>query len=236
MNSPLPGLPLEPPVRTFTLEEYHELYETGILVERGLELINGVVHLKASERLRRFSLDEYHRMLDVGILREGEAIELVDGALRHKMTKGTRHDAVVDAIAELLRPIASGWRVRVQSAISAAEQEPEPDIVIARGPVTRYLDHHPRPHEIALIVEVADTSVNYDRGRRKRAYANVGIVEYWVASIPERVIDVYADPTGATADPDYRIVRRYAVGESVPVMIESREVGVLLVDDALPLA
>src|SRR5207244_2657554 len=160
-------------------------------------------------------------------------IELIDGTLRFMMTKGTAHDSTVDKVARRLARLLPDWQVRVQSAISSTTTEPEPDVVVAVGPEDRYDDHHPRPHEIALLVEVADSSVHADRGTKKRAYANAGIVEYWVVAIPDRTIDVYTDPTGPHGDPAYRQERQYRPDESVPVRVHGREVGRIAVGEVM---
>lgn len=229
------AIPLsEPPIRHLLVEEYQRMYEAGILVEEGLELLNGVIYYKGGRRLRPIGLEDYHRMLEIGILNEGDAIELIDGVMRFKMTKGTRHESTVDKIARRLSRILPDMMVRVQSAVSFLAHEPEPDIVVAVGPEGRYDDHHPRPHEIALIVEVADSSINFDRGLKKAGYANAGVIEYWVVSIPDRVVDVYTDPTGPEARPLYRVMHQSGLDDSIAVRIEGREIGRIEVREIFP--
>src|SRR5262245_50936971 len=113
-----------------------------------------------SDRLYRLTVDQYHRMAEAGVLAEGAPVELLEGLLITKMTKGPPHDVLIhltrDAIADLL---PRDWSLRVQSAITTADSEPEPDLAVVPGPARRYLKAHPRPKEIALVVEVADASL-----------------------------------------------------------------------------
>src|SRR5215217_6477795 len=79
--------------------------------------------------MRRFSVDEYHQLLEIGLLAEDERVELLEGWIVQKMTHNPIHDATVDRLAELLRDrVPRSWRLRIQSAITTADSEPEPDI------------------------------------------------------------------------------------------------------------
>jgi len=88
--------------------------------------------------LRRFSLAEYHRLLDAGVFADDEHVEMLEGLIVAKMIRKPSHDAVVDRVAELLRGILPAARVRVQSAITTGDSEPEPDLAVVRG---RALDY-----------------------------------------------------------------------------------------------
>src|SRR5947208_2789285 len=113
---------------------------------------------------RRFSVEEFHRMIQAGVLDEDEPIELLDGLIVPKMVKNPRHDATVDAAREVIEcRLPPGWRVRVQSAITTADSEPEPDLAVVLGPAARYRNNHPGPRDIALVIEVADSSLARDR-------------------------------------------------------------------------
>src|SRR5262245_53367242 len=105
--------------------------------------------------VRKFSVEEYHRMIQAGILTEDDPVELLEGWVVPKMPHNPPHDGIVDLAREVIRgKLPAGWRVRVQSAITTPDSEPEPGLVVAPGPASRYFDHHPGPSEIALVVEV----------------------------------------------------------------------------------
>src|SRR5262245_478373 len=110
-------------------------------------MLNGILPRLASppsRLMRRFSVREYHSMIDNGILTENDPVELLEGWIVSKMPHDPEHDSSIDKIAEALREILpKSWRIRVQSAITTGDSEPEPDITVARGPADRYDDRHP---------------------------------------------------------------------------------------------
>lgn len=187
-----------------------------------------------SDRLHRLTVDQYHRMIQAGVLVEGAPVELLEGLLITKMTKNPPHDTALDltqnAIADLL---PAGWRVRVQSAITTGDSEPEPDVSVVLGPARRYVKAHPRPKEIALVVEVADASLFEDRGRKARLYARARIPVYWIVNLQESEVEVYTNPKGARSRA-YCQRDDYGIDESVPLIIEGGEVGQIPVRELLP--
>ena len=155
--------------------------------------------------VRKFTVDEYHQMIQAGILTENDSVELIEGWIVPKMPHNPPHDSTIDQARELLQAaLPPGWRIRIQSAITTAESEPEPDIVVAPGPASRYAACHPEPHEIALVAEVADSSLSFDRGDKRLLYARAGIVCYWLINLVHRQVEVYTDPTGPATNPTYR--------------------------------
>src|SRR5438309_548064 len=96
--------------------------------------------------LHRFSVRQYHRMIETGVLGENDRVELIDGYIVDKMTHNPPHDTSVDMTqSEITTRVPKTWRVRVQSAITLAKSEPEPDIAVVRGPARRYAKAHPGP-------------------------------------------------------------------------------------------
>jgi len=87
---------------------------------------------------------------------------------------------------------------------------------------------------LALVVEVADTTLQRDRTSKKRLYARAGVPAYWIANLSEKRFEVYTDPSGPADEPDYRERQDYGPTEAIPVMIEGREVGRLAVQELLP--
>ena len=106
--------------------------------------------------------------------------------------------------------------------------------MIVRGETRDYRDRHPGPEDVALIVEVADSTLERDRGVKRMVYARAGIPVYWIINLLECVLEVYYEPSGVTEGADYGQRRDYGASESVPVMIDGLEVGSVAVRDLVP--
>src|SRR5260221_1963575 len=120
----------------------------------------------------RFTVEQYHRMIDAGILTENDKVQLIEGFILEMTPVGTPHAYSVDAVQEVVsKLLPPGWKVFVQRPITLADSEPEPDVSIVRGTGADYKDHHPRPSEIGLLIEVADSSLALDRTTKARVYA-----------------------------------------------------------------
>src|SRR5713101_2006992 len=149
------------------------------------------------ERLHRLSVDQYHQMIQAGILSEHDRVELLEGWMISKMTHNPPHDGTIQLVEEEVGPrLPPNWRLRIQSAITLATSEPEPDVAVVRGSVRRYLKAHPRPADIGFLMEVSESSIEDDRDRKGIIYARALIPIYWVINIPESQIEVYTDPRG----------------------------------------
>jgi Uma2 family endonuclease len=173
-------------------------------------------------------------MVETGVLSENDRVELLEGWVVAKMTHNPRHDAAVDLARSTIDPLLPpNWRVRVQSAITTRDSEPEPDIAVVSGTARRYVRHHPGPKDIGLLVEVADTSLAEDRTDKARLYARVRIPIYWIVNLLERQIEVYTQPRAGKL-PAYAQRLDYGTEESVPLVIEGREIARIPVKDLLP--
>jgi Uma2 family endonuclease len=185
--------------------------------------------------VRKFTVNEYHRMIQAAILTEEDPVELLEGWIVPKMPRNPLHDCTIQIIHEVLRSHLPGnWQLRIQSAITTTDSEPEPDLVLVPGPITRFRDHHPGPPEIALIIEVADTSLRYDRRKKGRAYAQAGITCYWIVNLIDRQVEVYTNPTGPKARPIFRKHREYDLTDSVPLVINGNQLALIPVRELLP--
>jgi Uma2 family endonuclease len=121
-------------------------------------------------------------------------VELLDGQLIVAEPKGTPHATVVALAADTLRrAFGEGWLVRQQDPIALDDaSEPEPDLAVVPGGPLDYVDDHPaRP---ALVVEVAETSLYYDRAHKGSAYARAGLPDYWIVNLVDWRIEVYRRP------------------------------------------
>lgn len=183
----------------------------------------------------RFSIDQYHAMIRAGILTEDDPVELLEGWLVTKMPKNPHHRVATRLIRQALEGIIpTGWYVDTQEPLTTADSEPEPDVMVVRGETRQYLDRHPGPQDVALVVEVADSTLQRDRLLKKRLYAAAGIPLYWIVNLLDSQIEVYSEPSGPREQPDYRQQQNYGLSDSVPVVIEGHELGHLAVRDLLP--
>ncbi len=182
----------------------------------------------------RFSVEQYHGMIEAGILTEDDRVELLDGLVVEKMTHNPPHDAAVSLVNKaLLRRMPDEWIVRVQSAISLPGSEPEPDVAVVRGPERRYARSHPRPKDIALLVEVADSRVEVDREGKGSIYARVRVPVYWLVNLPASRVEVYTQRRGGRA-PAYQQRQDYSGEEAVPLVIAGHELARIAVRELLP--
>jgi Uma2 family endonuclease len=153
----------------------------------------------ATLAVRRFTVAEYHRLIEHYFVAD-EQFELIDGYITEKMSRNPPHDAAVNrARRRIERALPAGWIVRIQSAITTADSEPEPDIAVARGDDDDYVARHPGPADLALVVEVANTSLAIDRGPKLAAYARAGISAYWILNLDEARLEVFTSPDSKTS-------------------------------------
>jgi len=162
---------------------------------------------------RRFTADDYQRMGQAGILRAEDRVELIDGEIVAMTPIGPRHCASVDrANRAFVTKAGDSAIVRVQGSVRLdLYSEPEPDLVLLRPRADFYASAHPGPADILLIVEIADSSIDYDREIKSRVYARSGVQEYWLADLNENVLFCYSSTEGGT----YQNVRRHTRGQSL---------------------
>jgi Uma2 family endonuclease len=149
---------------------------------------------------RRWKRLEYDRLVDLGVF-EGEPLELIGGQLIVAEPKGTYHTSGVTAAEYAVRAVLPpGWIVRTQQPVSLDdESEPEPDLAVVPGPPADYRYAHPqRP---TLVVEIADSSLQFDRQQKSSLYARAGIEDYWIVNLVDRVVEIYRDPGPDPAAP-----------------------------------
>ena len=152
------------------------------------------------------SVQQYHAMISAGILHEGAPVELIDGLMVQKDRRdatgavnmvGTRHATSVKRLSRGLDGLLAGqsWHSQSQQPVTInGMSEPEPDAAVVRGQPDDYAQHHPGPAEVPLVIEVADSSLGYDRTTKQRLYSTAGIPTYWIVNLQEDVIEVYETP------------------------------------------
>jgi Uma2 family endonuclease len=144
----------------------------------------------------RLTRRDYYRLAEAGILGEDDRVELLEGQLVDMSAIGPRHALAVDALNELLVMAAAGRAaVRVQNPIVLDDNsEPQPDFTLVRRPWDGYPHEHPRPSDIYLLIEVADSSLEFDLGAKLELYASAGIREFWVADLTSNRLLVHRRP------------------------------------------
>ena len=182
----------------------------------------------------RLSLKQYHDMVHQGILTEDAPVELWEGLLVKKMTKSRAHCLATELARAALTPrVPVGWHLEAQESVTLLRSEFEPDIVIVRGTPRDY-DENPGAADLALVIEIADSSLARDRGFKKAIYATAGIPVYWIVNLVEQRIEVYSNTGTATDENDYRQRRDYGQADDVPLVIGEQEVARIPVRELLP--
>lgn len=178
---------------------------------------------------------QYHEMARAGILLDGDPIELIEGWLVKKMTEDPPHTLTVGCTHDCLSLVVGpNWHLRIEGPITTGDSEPEPDVSVVRGQRRDFADRHPGPDDVGLLVEVADASLDRDRGWKKRIYAAAGIPVYWVVNLIDRQVEVFTGPTGPGDAPDYASRQVFQDGDAISVLLDGSEVGQIAVNDLLP--
>jgi Uma2 family endonuclease len=185
--------------------------------------------------VHRFTIGEYERLVKIGFFGPSDRAELIDGWLVDKMPQNPRHAAAVgianEAIQELL---PEGWTTRSQLPVRLpGDNAPEPDVVVVPAPKQRYAGRHPSEKDVALVVEVADTSLDDDRRLKLPQYARAKLPVYWIVNLEDCRVEVYTQPRGGK-NPTYRRQSNYGPGEAVPVVVGGKELGTIPVNELLP--
>ena len=185
----------------------------------------------AKPRLNTFRLNvsQYHQMSEVGIFSENDKVELINGEIIEMSPIGRRHTACVNRLNSVFSQLL-GKKViiAVQNPIILNNlSEPQPDIALLKPRADFYESGHPQPQDIFLLIEVADSSLEYDRDVKIPLYASSGITEVWLVDIYEQVIIVYRYPS----ENGYSDIQKLSRGEKMSIQ-ELPEIN-LVVDDIL---
>jgi Uma2 family endonuclease len=147
---------------------------------------------------RHFNVAEYYRMMEAGILSESDHVELIDGEVIEMSPIGSRHAACVDRLNKFLNKL-NDVIVRVQNPIRLDDfSEPQPDITLLRMRADYYAKGHPTPTDVLLVIEVADSSTEFDRVVKLPLYAEALIPEFWLVNLPDEKIEVFSPPLNGT--------------------------------------
>ncbi|MBW4601641.1 MAG: Uma2 family endonuclease [Calothrix sp. FI2-JRJ7] len=173
-------------------------------------------------------------MIRLGILTSDDPVELLEGWIIQKMPKNPPHRVANKLVRNALEEIVpAGWYVDAQEPVTLKDSEPEPDVVIVQCDTRDYTERHPGSNDLALVVEIADSTLERDRTYKKRIYACAGIPVYWIVNLIEQQIEVYTQPDVSGEEATYIGRSCYDLSSQVSVMIEGCEVGRLNVRDLL---
>ena len=165
----------------------------------------------------KLTVNDYHKIAEAGILTEDDRVELIEGELIDMAPIGSPHADYVDRLnLMLISQIGTRFRVRIQNPIQLDDySEPEPDVVIAKD--RSYRETHPGPQDILLLIEVADTTLKYDRNIKIPLYACCGIPEVWLIDIQNRRLEIHRQPS----QEGYRQILLPASNESAsPLLVD----------------
>jgi Uma2 family endonuclease len=142
----------------------------------------GIADAPAVLQRHRLSVDDYHRMGEAGVFAPNARVELIEGEVIDMAPIGTRHASVVKRLNAALSSAAQGRAiVAVQDPLNlSADSEPEPDLMLLRPRADFYSHAHPAPADVLLLIEVAQTSIGYDRDVKVPLYARHGVSEVWI--------------------------------------------------------
>jgi Uma2 family endonuclease len=181
--------------------------------------------------LYRINVHTYERIVAAGVL-DGERVELIDGYVVRKMPNNPPHSwstrKILDLVAGFLPP-GLLWRLEHPVRIPDFD-EPEPDLAVVRGSLDDYKHRTPVPADVALLIEVSETTLDRDKGEKLTAYAQGNIPVYWIVNMVDGHVEVYTGPgpTGYQSRQDFR------PGQTVPIIIDGHEVGRIAVAEILP--
>jgi len=178
---------------------------------------------------RQFTVKEYHQMVEAGILTEDDRVELITGEIVEMAPIGIPHAGCVRRLNMIFNDLLRGKIiVDTQNPIDLSDDsEPEPDLILLRWRDDFYSQKHPQPEDILLLIEVADSTIKYDREIKIPLYAENGISEVWLIDINQQLVEVYRQVEGNS----YQNVRQFFRGNSLT--IEACEDINLTVDEIL---
>ena len=144
----------------------------------------------------RFTVEDYYRMAETGVLSPDARVELLEGEVIDIEPIGHFHGSTVTRLNRLFTDSAGRrWTVAVQNPLRLSRHsEPQPDLMLLRYAPGDYWESHPTAEDVFLLVEVAYTSLDYDRNRKLPVYGKAGVPEVWIVNLEESLLEVYREP------------------------------------------
>jgi len=144
----------------------------------------------------RFSVKEYYRMAETGVLRPDARVELVNGEIIDMSPIGPFHGGLVKRLSRFFNLKAQGrWTVSTQDPLHLDNQsEPQPDVMLLKPTPDDYTSRHPQAEDVFLLIEVSESTLDYDRDEKLPVYGRAGVAEVWIVNLNEAMVEVYRDP------------------------------------------
>jgi Uma2 family endonuclease len=144
----------------------------------------------------RFSVKEYYRMAETGVLRPDARVELLNGEIIDMSPIGPFHGGLVNRLVRIFNKYSQGrWIVSAQNPLHLDDlSEPEPDVMLLKPAPDDYTSRHPQPDDVFLLIEVSDTTLDFDHEKKLPAYGRAGVAEAWIVNLNELTIEVYREP------------------------------------------
>ena len=145
---------------------------------------------------RLFNVEEYYKMAETGILEENARVELINGEIITMSPINSQHSGIINFLNRaLITTLGNQAIVSIQNPLRLNEySEPEPDLLISKFREDAYRNAHPTPPDVLFLIEVSDSSLDFDRKVKTAIYAKSGIPEYWIINIPDKKIEIYTHP------------------------------------------
>jgi Uma2 family endonuclease len=235
----------------FSVAQYHRMY--ALFGSEKVEMLEGYIVYRDPERrpptalppplpltpdIARlphysFTVPQYQWLEREGVF-GSDRVELLDGYVVRKGPMNPPHAVSLERVGDEFRArLPAGYCLRTEKDVSLTGSQPQPDVAIASGSRGDYAHHHPGPGGLALIVEVADSTLEEDRTTKLRMYARAHIRVYWIVNIPDRRIEVYTQPVAGN-NPRYRQRQDFGETESVSFTLGAHTIGPIAVADLLP--
>ena len=167
----------------------------------------------------RFDVDAYYKLAEAGILPNPHRVELIDGEIIDLNSIGSPHAAITTRLTrQFIRAVGDLAIISVQNPLRLdSYNEPEPDLLVLRPRADDYQANHPGAADVLLLIEVSETSLAYDRGRKLALYAKFGVPEVWIVDLAGAALEIYRQPKEGV----YSLTERRTGGSLTPDRVPS---------------
>jgi len=187
--------------------------------------MGGTLERPPTPARHRLDVDAYYKMAETGILTREGRVELIDGEIIDMNPIGSPHASIAKRLIQLFAHVAAAGKVvvSVQDPLRLdAYNEPEPDFLLLRPPADIYRASHPGAADVLLLVEVSDSSLAYDRGRKLALYAQFGVPEVWIVDLAGSAVEIYRGPKEGA----YSLTERRTGGSLTPDLVPSAAIDI----------
>lgn len=162
---------------------------------------------------KQITIDLYQQMGEKGLLTPEDRVQLIEGEILEMAPIGPRHGSVTGQLAKwFYRALGDAATVRLDNPVNLGEySQPQPDLILLQPRVEDYVASHPGPEDVILLVEVSDSTLEFDRGRKRELYARFAIREYWVIDVNSRSVGAYSEP----ANGEFQVASEYRLQDTI---------------------